>query len=107
MKIFQIIQKNFALMEFVPNQQQKNSRTFSRAQIIKIFWCTLSSSLIAVHFFHVTNSMEECMYSLFALTNAIAFTLSYASVVYKNDKIFNIIDAEEKMLNDSESFVIL
>lgn len=104
MKILQIIQKNMAVMGFVPNQQQKNNKKSSEKlkQTAGIYVSVLNTSLIGVYFFHVANSREEYMYSIFALICAVGFFLSHISVIFNNDKIFNTIDMGENVIFESE-----
>lgn len=102
MKIFLIVLKKLALIGFVPNQQKNNHRIFSTHQAVYIFlhvWCT---SQVAMYVFHVASGIEDYMNSVFTLTVATAITIIHANLAYTNDKIFDTIDTEETILNESE-----
>lgn len=102
MKIFQTIQKNLALIGFVPNQQQNTHRTVSKIQAFGIGSAAFFTCLICINFIFVAKSTEEYMYSVFALIGATGMTTTHISLVVKNDKIFKAVNLCETLLNDSK-----
>lgn len=89
-------------MGFVPNQQKNNRRIFSIHQTIGIFLIVLCISNVAIYFFYEVNGTAEYMYSIYALTVAIGIAIAYASLASNNDKIFDTIDTQESVLNESK-----
>lgn len=102
MKIFQIIQKNFALIGFVPNQQQNTNGKISKIQAFGIFSAIFFTILVGVYFFYGAQGTEEYMYTIFLLIVFFGMAICHISLVIKNDKIFSTIDFCENMLNESE-----
>lgn len=47
MKIFQTIQKNFALVGYIPIQEQKNKGTFRKLQFLRMFSPVLSNYMFS------------------------------------------------------------
>lgn len=102
MKLFQIVRKQLTFLGFVPNQQKTSNKKFSKHHTIGLFLAAFCISQMAVYLFYVAKSTNEYMNSFFTLMVTVSVLLSQTSLVYKNDKIFNIIDTLEKMLNESE-----
>lgn len=102
MKIFQTIQKNFALVGYIPIQEQKNKGTFRKLQFLRMFSPVLSICLVGVYFLFVADSSEEYMYSFFTILIDVGVIVSQASLIFKNDEIFQIIDSIEMVANDSD-----
>lgn len=98
----QTVQKNLALMSFVPNLQQNSNRTFGKRQLIEIFLTTLYLCGIFVYMIHVANTTDKYLFSFFALIDGCSFALSQLSFMVKNDKIFQIIEFCENLIADSE-----
>lgn len=104
MKIFRKIRQNWALLGFSPNQVQVqgNRRTTGTLQILGIGLLAFSTCLVAVYFFHVADSRDEYMYSLFTLLGVFTFFVVQSHLVFKNDKIYLTIDMLEVVMSDSE-----
>lgn len=108
MKVLQIVQKNLALSGLFSNQQQSNARAFNRLYTFTICLALLCTSiLVGIQFFHVANSKEEYMYSLFTLATVLFFSLVYGSFIVKRIKIYDTIDLGEKVLNESAFQLLL
>lgn len=101
MKMFQTIRKNFAAMGFTPNQRQKNRWRLSSGQIIGVVKCSLDAISLGIYFFREANDINEYIECGFSLTVAVGFTIVLTSFVFKNDKLFNMLDLAAKEENFS------
>lgn len=104
MKILQRSQKYFAMIRFSPNQQRNNNITFKVVQAWQIALAVFGTSLVGLYIFRIADSKEEYMYSAFTLTAVIGIAVSYASMMFKNDKIYDAIELGEKLLTERGEF---
>lgn len=102
MKLFQTIQTNLALRGFYPNQRRNSNGALSTMQTLGVGCSLLGSCLVGTYFLFLANKTEEYMYSLFTLLGSISLATSQVSLANENDKIFNIIDMFEKLIDESE-----
>lgn len=100
MKIFQTIQRNMAAMGFTPNQPQNNYRQLKFGQIIIVGVCSIDAIKMGVYIFCEADGIEEYMYSIFSLTVVAGITISFISFIFKNDKLFNVIEIIAKELTN-------
>lgn len=101
MKIYQILQRNLAVMGFTPIQQQNNNWKISYGQIIDIVLYSIEAIFIGRYTFYEASGIEDYMKSIFLFAVLFAITIAYISIIFKNDKIFNTIEFFEQELNHS------
>lgn len=75
---------------------------FNRHQIVIAFLHAICLSIDGAYLFHEANSMEEYMYLFFILITEVGVLICYVSLAYKNDKVFDLLDMFERLLNESE-----
>lgn len=102
MKIFQTVQKNLAALGLAPNRQQNNNWHLTAGQIGSVVICSVDVIKLGVYIFCEASSIEEYMDLIFSLTFVAGVTLTYTSMIFKNDKVFITIELCAKELNDSE-----
>lgn len=102
MKIFQTVQKKLAALGLVPNQQRTNNWQMSSGQIASVVICSVDVIKLCVYIFCEASSIEEYMDLIFSLTFVVGTTITYTSIILKNDKVFITIELCAKELNDSE-----
>lgn len=101
-KTFQTVQKNVAVMGFIPNRQHNNHRQLSSGQIVSVALCSISTILLFLHLICVANSIEEYMLSIFELTISFTISTAYINFIFKTDKLYKCIEHCEKELNISK-----
>lgn len=100
MKIFQAVQKNLGVLGFAPNQHQNNHwRQLNLRQICGVVKCSVDSISTAVYVFTQAERTEEYMDSVFSLTVDVGITVSYISIIFKNDSLFKMIESAEEEAN--------
>lgn len=104
MKIFQVVQKNLAVLGFIPNQRQHNHWHWNWRAIFGVVKCTADTITIGVYVFTRAESIEEYMDSVFVLTVLISITMSYISIIFRNDILFKMIETGENEANFSEFY---
>lgn len=97
MKIFQTIEKNFALIGFIPNDRQKLKPI--HIGIVAVF--AVNVILLFLYIFLTANSIEEYMDVTFSLTIAIGGLIAFIRLISEKDKAFNTIELCDKELNES------
>lgn len=101
MKIFQTVQNNMAAMGFASIQQQNNHhRQMSFGPIIDVILCSIDAISVGVYIFREANGIEEYMVTIFTFTVLVAIAISFVSIIFKNDKIFNAIEFCANEIND-------
>lgn len=101
MKICQTIQKNMIVGGLI-----RNERPFDKIQLLAIFESFLTLSLQFVYIFRVAITPQEYMIAIFMTTAYSLTTVSYISMAYKTKELFDIIDAFELIINDSECLTL-
>lgn len=102
MKIFQEVQKNLAELGCTPNQRYNNRWQLNFHQIFGVVKCSADSINFAVYVFTQAERIEEYMDSIFSLTDVVGITISYISIIIKNDNLFKMIETAEKEVNFSK-----
>lgn len=97
LKTFQTIQMNFATMGCTPNQQQNNpNRKLNSAQIIIIVILAINTVTLSLYVLLVANDIEDYTDVIFSLTITVGVAMSFVSIIFKNDELFNTIELNEK-----------
>lgn len=98
LKIFQTIQKKLAAMGFSPNQQLSGIWYLSFNQII----CSIDAITIGAYIFCNANVIEDYTFVIFSFISVVGITISFISIVIKNDEIYITIKLCEKVLTGSK-----
>lgn len=97
MKIFQTIQKNMRHSGFIRDQN-----AFNKTQTLVIFKSIVFLTLQFVYLLRVANTPRQYMDSIFMSTVGFLIVISHADIAIKTAKIFDLIDAFEQTINESE-----
>lgn len=100
--MFQFVQKKIAVLGFTAKQQKINHGRWSFGQIICVVKFSIDTISFGAYAFLEANSLEEYMYSIFGIISGVVIILSFITVVFKNDKIFDIIENCEMELTKSK-----
>lgn len=92
-KFAQIIQKHLAAMGLTPNQQQSSHWQLNFRQFFCFTKCAVDVVAIVVYIFCKAENIDEYIDSIFALTVVVAVLIAFTSIIFKNDKLFNTIEA--------------
>lgn len=98
----QVFQEKIEAMGCTPNQQQNRHRKLNFHQIVFVVVCAINITFLCFYMVLEANSIETYMDAIFSMTTLIAITISFISIVCKNDEIFISIDNCEKELNESK-----
>ena len=105
MKVFQIIQKNFATMGFIPKEQQnRNRRLLKCIQIVYVIKYSIDTIFVGTYIFLEAESIDEYMESIFILAALVAVFCCFLSIIFKNDLLFDTIELTESELNNGNDF---
>lgn len=103
LKIFQTLQKNIAAIGFAANmQKQTKYRKISRYQSIMITILSMDLSTLCVFFYHEANGIEKYMDVIYQFTAGSGIFISFVSIIFRNDDIFNMLEHTQNELNDSK-----
>lgn len=97
MKLFEIVQRNLALMGYSPNQ-----RPFTKKQIQIGVTKALCISLHGINLIYVANTPKEYMQSIFDTSVTVLVFISFISTILKMNIIFILIDKLQALVNDSK-----
>lgn len=98
MEIFGTIQKNFATMGFTPNQQQNHQWPLSSGQFFYIFTFSMDLITFTVYIFREAERIDEYINSAFSLAVEGGVLIAFVSIIFKNDKLFKIIEISTEEL---------
>ena len=102
MKLFQIIQKNFAFLGIRPIQPRFNWRSVT---IFHIF--TLAITFSAVFLFFKANTFLEYAQNAYVTTTVFTVWIGFLSFLIQKQKLFQLIDDFEKCADEREwKFII-
>lgn len=107
MKIFQVLKKNLAVFGFIPNQQQNNHWKLNVRQKVSLIWHFITLFSYIVFILVDASGIEDNVSAISASTLGTAVFMSFISIIYKNDEIFNVIENFEYELLLRESCLIL
>lgn len=99
MKLFKTVQRNFALLDFNRNH---NDRLFNRRNFLGVIIFVLG---IVHHFTFVilsANTPEDYMDSAYILAVSVSIFVSYVTTIYKMTKLFDFFDDCENIRNKSK-----
>lgn len=96
MKMFQTVKQHMAMMGFVPHQQQNTGRLLSFRQILCIMQFSLQMIGSTMVLLDGTDTPEDYVQMIFALTAVIGVTISFLSISFNNDKLFFAIELSEE-----------
>ena len=98
MKIFQFTQRNFIVGGFIRGQ-----RAFNLKQSVHILISFTFVVLQFLYLFRVASTPNEYMISIFMTTVGLLVFISFISIVFKYDKLFDFIDDIEQTGNESKN----
>lgn len=98
MKIFQIIEQNFASLGFSSNQ-----RSFNKKQLQIGLYFILGNVSQYAYLFHDANTAQQYMDSIFTTTTGTLIFISYVNTVRIMPIIFNSIDGLQRVVDESKS----
>lgn len=97
MKIFQTVRESFVLIYF-----SEDRRWFDIQMLANIVECILVLALQCIYLFHVADTPDELMHSIFYFTVGILVFISFMSTVQQIMDIFILMNKVEKVINKSE-----
>lgn len=92
MKVFKLSEKHLAVMGFTPNQQINNRPEWNFRQIIGVVTYAFYIILYGVYIIFEANSLDEYMDSIFLLNAIVAVMICFINIIFKNDKLFEMIE---------------
>lgn len=99
MKLFQVVQKNFAIVGISQNQPESTGKLVKTCSIYG-----LTFTLSALYLFFEAESFLEYTSNIY-VTTAIAVISTYCIIlILKLKKFFNLIEKLEKLIGNSECF---
>lgn len=98
MKVFKTVQWSLALMGYYSSQQHK----FSPLQLRRALEALLIIIINFVYLFHVANTNQERIYSIFMIVTIIGIFISFVSTANKTATIFVLIEKTEKIVNEGK-----
>lgn len=107
MKFFQILYKNLAAIGFTPNQQQNDRLQLNLRQIFTIFKYFTDVIVVGVYVFSKAERSEEYIVPIFSLTVIAGITVSFLSIILKNEKLFRLIKIAADETTFSKCFFTL
>lgn len=81
-----------AVAGFTPNQQQSEYRQLSFGQVIGVMKCFIDFVTIGSYVFREANRIDQYMEMVFSLTAVAGFTMAFISIIFKNDKLFKMLE---------------
>lgn len=101
LELFQTIQTNLAICRFRQNQ------TDSKLAFVRDHWKNFLQSILTiisllVYLFHVTETVNEFMFSLFWLTVALCLFLAFICTVFKTSVLFEFLNTADTLFTQSE-----
>lgn len=102
MKIFKIIQKQYAILGISSLQQSTQKYQTDRRAIVGflLFGCNVVSHF--VYIFHEANGFMEYMEGVCATSATIMISVSFATMFFKRTLLFKSIDNIEKLIETSK-----
>lgn len=97
MKIFQLIQKNQAIVGICPNQTQ----TFNKSAMVTLFLYVLGFTSSALYLFNEARTFVEYTYNMNITTCLAMIMIIYTIVICKMSKLFEYIAELEKLVCQS------
>lgn len=107
MKYYQILYKNLAAIGFIPIQQQNTHWPLNVQQIFCIFKYSTDVIFIGVYVFCKADGIDQYMVTTFALTVLVGIALSFLSMIFKNEKLFDMIEVAIEEMTFSKFFSVL
>lgn len=104
MKIFQTVQKYYAILGISPSNSKYpiSERVFFG---FLLFGCSATSQF--VYIFHVANGLIEYMECVGSICGGIIIFVCFLAIVLRKTTLFKSIDSIEKLIDTSEPFVSL
>lgn len=101
LKLFQIAQLNLATAGFTPNQQNTNRRQWSPGQIGATAIYSIDIVLFGAYVLFEANSLGDYISSIFGFNMAIALLMAFINWIFKNDKLFEMIEQIRQEMDSS------
>lgn len=100
MEHFLIIREKIALLGFISNHRDFPYYPFTGRHLAAHLIYILNISSVFLFVIYVAESANEYMHSFYILTATIAIYVSYVTVAYKTNKLFDIFSGIEKCIHD-------
>ena len=97
MKLYQIVQKNFALLGISPNQSRCNQKS-----VFIFFILSLAITLGAVFIFFKANTFLEYTQNIYITITFFGMYISFLAILFQKGELFELIDYMEKNADESE-----
>lgn len=107
MKIFTVIQKNYAILGINNSSKQSTQEDPTNKRILfgfLLFGCVIGSQLIYIS--RVASGFMEYMVCISSISSSALTIISFAAVVFQEHKLFECIDRMEKLVDSSETFMV-
>lgn len=101
MKLFQITQKNLAILGIDRNQSTQK-HPFNGRILLGFFLFGLFIILTSTFFFHEASSFREYTETIYTLSGTIACTVAFTSTIFKMKMLFNFIAMSENIVDISK-----
>lgn len=97
MKLFEIVQENFALLGFSPNQPRFNSKS-----AMVFLFIGLAAILCALFLFFEASTFIEYVNTFYTTSVAIACNIIFATLLFKKEKLLQTIYDLQEFVDKSE-----
>lgn len=105
MKIFEIVQKHYAILGIGPSTQQLAQKyPFSERVILGFLLFGCGAILQFVYIFHVASGPMEYMECVCFLSGIIIMFVCFAAIVFRKTMLFTSIDNIKSLIDTSEAF---
>lgn len=107
MKLYRLVQQNFAVLGIVPDHSSQNLNPFNLKIWISLLVFVLSSIFCYVSLFYDTRNFQEYIEILVVVSSTTASLASFASTVLQRKLLFKHIKNCERIVNKSKKIFLL
>lgn len=98
MKLFQVIQKNLAMLGISSNQQ----RYCNQKSVMTLFVYSLAITLSMVFLFFKADTYLEYTLNIYVTSTAFGACVGFIALLFQKGKLFKLIDELEEFFNESK-----
>lgn len=97
MKIFQVVQKNFAILGISPNQSYWNVNSK-----MAFFTYNLNTALGIMFLFLEANTFLKYTMNIYVTATVFLLSINHSATLFQKEKLFKLIDEMEKFGDESK-----
>lgn len=101
-RILRTVKEKMAVMGIIVNQQTNNLWQINRKQRILLICCFIILNLFIAFALDEANDTEEYLITVFLITSVVITVIGFISIIYRKDKVFNVIENYEKEIETSK-----